>query len=241
MRRLWLFTLCVGLLLGEASHSSADPNGGGSSLTPRTSGEGNSPQKPFPSLETPKGTNAQSKQFLQCNAIFESRKAELSNQLQLLQERALTLQNLQEQTQSLLDQRNAKVAAMEKALDTRLKEFEAKEKAFKDLQTQKEKDLKKLIAQNEKLLKEIKEGSNSKVATTYAKMKDSKAAPILQDMPMDKAATILSKLEAKDMGKILAKMDPAKAASLTEMLQKGPPFKAPPPSPPKPKPKDEDE
>ncbi|WP_053942121.1 MotE family protein, partial [Helicobacter ailurogastricus] len=219
MRRLALCAVFVGLLLGD---------------TDQISSNGANPPKPFPSLSTPKGANPSSQQFLQCNAIFESRKAELSNQLQLLQERALTLQNLQEQTQSLLDQRNAKVAEREKALDTRLKEFEAKEKAFKDLQAQKEKELKKLVAQNEELLKEIKEASSSKVATTYAKMKDSKAAPILQDMPIDQAATILSKLEAKDMGKILAKMDPQKAANLTEMLQKGPPFKAPPPPPPPP-------
>nr|WP_231850736.1 MotE family protein [Helicobacter heilmannii] len=219
--------MCVGMLLADA------PPAPQSGQTP--------PANSFPSLEIPKGANHASQQFLQCNAIFESRKAEINNQLQLLQERALTLQNLQEQTQSLLDQRNAKVAKREKDLDAHLKEFEAKEKAFKDLQTQKEKELKKLIAQNEQLLKEIKEGSSSKVATTYAKMKDSKAAPILQDMPINQAATILSKLEAKDMGKILAKMDPAKAASLTEMLQKGPPFKAPPPPPPPPKPKDEDE
>ncbi|BCZ18655.1 hypothetical protein NHP190012_02970 [Helicobacter sp. NHP19-012] len=216
MRSLALYAVCVGLLLADA---------------PAPQSTKNPPARSFSSPETPKGANAKSQQFLQCNAIFESRKAEINNQLQLLQERALTLQNLQEQTQSLLDQRNAKVAAREKALDTRLKEFETKEKAFKDLQAQKEKDLKKLMAQNEKLLKEIKEASTSKVATTYAKMKDSKAAPILQDMPVDQAATILSKLEAKDMGKILAKMDPAKAASLTEMLQKGPPFKAPPPPP----------
>ncbi|WP_233711805.1 MotE family protein, partial [Helicobacter salomonis] len=179
--------------------------------------------------ETPaqvKETPAQ--QFLQCNAIFESRKAEIDRQLQALQERALTLQTLQNQTQSLLDQRSAKVVEREKALGIKLKEFEDKEANLKKTQEENEKKLKALIAKNEKLLKEIKAASQSKLASTYAKMKDSKAAPILQDLSPAQAAQILSTLEAKDMGKILAKMDPAKAATLTEMLQKGPPFKDPP-------------
>ncbi|WP_411709943.1 magnesium transporter MgtE N-terminal domain-containing protein [Helicobacter felis] len=72
-------------------------------------------------------------------------------------------------------------------------------------------------------------------------MKDSKAAPILQDLPPSQAAQMLSTLEAKDMGKNLAKMDPQKAAMLTEMLQKGPPFKGPPKPPPPPPPKKPDE
>uniref|UniRef100_UPI001F29F368 MotE family protein n=1 Tax=Helicobacter salomonis TaxID=56878 RepID=UPI001F29F368 len=179
--------------------------------------------------ETPaqvKETPAQ--QFLQCNAIFESRKAEIDRQLQALQERALTLQTLQNQTQSLLDQRSAKVVEREKALGIKLKEFEDKEANLKKTQEENEKKLKALIAKNEELLKEIKVASQSKLASTYAKMKDSKAAPILQDLSPAQAAQILSTLEAKDMGKILAKMDPAKAATLTEMLQKGPPFKDPP-------------
>ncbi|WP_104752056.1 MotE family protein, partial [Helicobacter baculiformis] len=172
-----------------------------------------------------------SQQFLQCNAIFESRKAEIDAQLQRLQERALTLQTLQNQTQSLLDQRSAKVVEREKALSLKLKELEDKQDAFKKTQAESEKKLKTLIAKNEELLKEIKTASQSKLSSTYAKMKDSKAAPILQDLPPSQAAQILSTLEAKDMGKILAKMDPVKAALLTEMLQKGPPFKDPPKPP----------
>ncbi|WP_121021270.1 MotE family protein [Helicobacter vulpis] len=182
-----------------------------------------------------------SEQFLQCNAIFESRKAEIDAQLQRLQERALTLQSLQNQTQSLLDQRSAKVVEREKALGVKLKELEDKQAHFKQAQEESEKKLKALIAKNEELLKEIKTASQSKLSSTYAKMKDSKAAPILQDLRPSQAAQILSTLEAKDMGKILAKMDPAKAAMLTEMLQKGPPFKDPPKPPPPPPKKSEDE
>ncbi|WP_104749792.1 MotE family protein [Helicobacter cynogastricus] len=180
-------------------------------------------------------------QFLQCNAIFESRKAEIDQQLQMLQQRALTLQTLQNETQHLLDQRSAKVNEREKALSAKLKELEGKEAQLKTTQEENEKKLKNLIAKNEELLKEIKEASQSKLSSTYAKMKDSKAAPILQDLPPSQAAQILSTLEAKDMGKILAKMDPQKAAMLTEMLQKGPPFKDPPKPPPPPPPKNPDD
>ena len=56
-------------------------------------------------------------------------------------------------------------------------------------------------------------------------MKDSKSAAILQALPDDEAAEILFTLDTKVMSKILAKMDPQKAATLTAMLQKGPPFK----------------
>uniref|UniRef100_UPI000EB0FA10 MotE family protein n=1 Tax=Helicobacter labacensis TaxID=2316079 RepID=UPI000EB0FA10 len=171
-------------------------------------------------------TQTPSEQFLQCNAIFESRKAEIETQLQALQARALSLQTLQKETQSLLDQRRAKVLEREKALGVKLKELEDKETAFKQTQAENEKKLKALIAKNEELLKEIKSASQSKLSSTYAKMKDSKAAPILQDLPPSQAAQILSTLEAKDMGKILAKMDPAKAATLhNKCLQKVPPLK----------------
>ncbi|WP_104682346.1 MotE family protein [Helicobacter felis] len=220
MPRFALYMICVGLLWGAEDHNAKPP-------------------KPFPTLETPKDST--SRQFLQCSAIFESRKAEIDQQLQMLQQRALTLQTLQTETQHLLDQRSAKVVEREKALSAKLKEIENKEAQLKTTQEENEKKLKKLIAKNEELLKEIKEGSQSKLSSTYAKMKDSKAAPILQDLPPSQAAQILSTLEAKDMGKILAKMDPQKAAMLTEMLQKGPPFKDPPKPPPPPPPKKPDE
>ncbi|MDE5592004.1 MAG: PDP protein, partial [Helicobacter sp.] len=59
---------------------------------------------------------------------------------------------------------------------------------------------------------------------TYAGMKDSKSAAILENLPEKEAAAILFGLDTKTMSKILAKMNPQKAAALTQILQKGPPF-----------------
>ena len=55
-------------------------------------------------------------------------------------------------------------------------------------------------------------------------MKDSKSAAILENLPESEAAMILFALDTKVVGKILAKMDPQKAANLTQIIQKGPPF-----------------
>ena len=55
--------------------------------------------------------------------------------------------------------------------------------------------------------------------------RDSKSAAILQNLPDEEAAMILFALDTKTTSKILSKMDVQKAATLTTLLQKGPPFK----------------
>ena len=89
-----------------------------------------------------------------------------------------------------------------------------------------ENNIKDLIKQNEDLLSQIDAKKSQKISQTYAKMKDSKASAIIEELPLNEAAEILFAMDSKDIGKIFAKMDAQKAAKLTEMLKKGPPFVA---------------
>ncbi|PAF42729.1 hypothetical protein BKH45_03740 [Helicobacter sp. 11S03491-1] len=167
-----------------------------------------------------------SKQLLECNAIFESRKDEIIDQVRQLDEKKQAIEALQNASQNILNQREAKLKEREKALSLKLKEIQEQENKAKQINDEKETKIKNLITKNEEILKAINGAKNNKLALTYAKMKDSKAAPIIENLPQDEAASILFALSAQDMGKILSKMDPKKAAELTEILKKGPPFES---------------
>lgn len=155
------------------------------------------------------------REVLECNAIFEQRKSEILRGIEQIDEQQQALQALQSATQVVLDQREAALKKREDEVARIRAETEEREQRIK-----------RLLKNNEELLKQIKAAKDDKIAETYAKMKDSKAAPIIENLPDDKAATILFSLESKDMGKILAKMNPARAAELTAILQKGPPFES---------------
>lgn len=182
----------------------------------------------IPTIEVHKTTQNNSKnseELLNCNIIFESRKDEIKDQIRELNEKNQTLQILKDATQNLLQNREIKLKEREDALRIKLKEIEDKEAQATINAKKKEEKIKSLITQNEEILKQIDDSKNNKLAQTYAKMKDSKAALILENLPQEQAASILFALSAQDMGKILSKMDPKKAANLTEILKKGPPFK----------------
>ncbi|PAF49265.1 hypothetical protein BKH41_03225 [Helicobacter sp. 12S02232-10] len=170
-------------------------------------------------------TSQSSSQLLNCNAVFESRKNEIKEQLRELDEKNQAMEALKNATQNIFNQRETKLKERENALSLKLKEIEDKEAKLKAMNDENEAKIKNLIKKNEEVLKEIDQAKNNKLAQTYAKMKDSKAAPIIENLPDMEAAAILFSLSAQDMGKILAKMNPKKAAELTEILKKGPPFK----------------
>ncbi|MDD6055756.1 MAG: MotE family protein [Helicobacteraceae bacterium] len=153
-------------------------------------------------------------EVIDCNIIFEQRKAEIIKEIEKIDAEQQALQALQTATQNVLDQKEADLKNRELALVQKQKEM--------DLQ---EEQIKRLIKKNENILKEIKGATQSKVGETYTAMKDSKSAAILENLPENEAAEILYTLDTKIMSKILAKMTPQKAATLTAMLQKGPPFK----------------
>ncbi|EQD97092.1 MotE family protein [Helicobacter pylori] len=161
-------------------------------------------------------------ELLQCSAIFESKKAELKEDLRQLSEKEQSLRILQTENARLLDEKSDLLNKKEKEIDEKLKNLAAKEEAFKTLQTEEKKHLKNLIEENEEILREIKQAKDSKIGETYSKMKDSKSALILENLPTKNALEILMALKPQELGKILAKMDPKKAAALTELWQKPP-------------------
>ncbi|MCQ2767753.1 MotE family protein [Helicobacter pylori] len=161
-------------------------------------------------------------ELLQCSAIFESKKAELKDDLRQLSEKEQSLRILQTENARLLDEKNDLLSKKEKEVEEKLKNLAAKEEAFKTLQTEEKKRLKNLIEENEEILREIKQAKDSKIGETYSKMKDSKSALILENLPTKNALEILMALKPQELGKILAKMDPKKAAALTELWQKSP-------------------
>ncbi|MGL2427222.1 MotE family protein [Helicobacter pylori] len=161
-------------------------------------------------------------ELLQCSAIFESKKAELKDDLRQLSEKEQSLRILQTENARLLDEKSDLLNKKEKEIDEKLKHLAAKEEAFKTLQTEEKKRLKNLIEENEGILREIKQAKDSKIGETYSKMKDSKSALILENLPTKNALEILMALKPQELGKILAKMDPKKAATLTELWQKPP-------------------
>ncbi len=161
-------------------------------------------------------------ELLQCSAIFESKKAELKDDLRQLSEKEQSLRILQTENARLLDEKTDLLNQKEKEVEEKLKNLAAKEEAFKTLQTEEKKRLKNLIEENESILREIKQAKDSKIGETYSKMKDSKSALILENLPTQNALEILMALKPQELGKILAKMDPKKAAALTELWQKPP-------------------
>ncbi|WP_033763810.1 MotE family protein [Helicobacter pylori] len=161
-------------------------------------------------------------ELLQCSAIFESKKAELKDDLRQLSEKEQSLRILQTENARLLEEKSELLNQKEKEVEEKLKNLTAKEEAFKNLQAAEKKRLENLIEENEDILREIKQAKESKIGETYSKMKDSKSALILENLPTKNALEILMALKPQELGKILAKMDPKKAAALTELWQKPP-------------------
>ncbi len=163
-------------------------------------------------------------ELIQCNVVFEQRKDEIISQIKELEDKKQSLELLQKASDDLFNQRENKLKEKEQDLNKQLNTLNAKEESMNKDFNEREAKIKKLIAKNEELLRQIQDESDNKIAQTYAKMKDSKAAAILSDLPSNQAAGILFLLKAQEVGKILAKMQPQKAAELTEVLKKGPPF-----------------
>ncbi|AFI05531.1 MotE family protein [Helicobacter cetorum] len=161
-------------------------------------------------------------ELLQCSVIFESKKAELKDELRQLSEKEQSLRVLQTENARLLQEKSDLLAQKEQEVDEKLKSLQAKEEAFKTLQAKEKKRIENLIEEDEQILREIKQAKASKIGETYSKMKDSKSALILENLPTQNALEILMALKPQELGKILAKMNPQKAADLTKLWQKSP-------------------
>ena len=199
--RLLLFLICLGILGADVNKST--PN----EIT----------------KNTPKKEPNTSK-ILDCNAIFNARKDEITNQLNALNEKMQNLEVYKNATQNLIKQKEADLENKFKELESKLKEQKAQIDKEKQAIENEKKEIENLIAKNEQILADIKDTSNSKVSKTFAGMKENRAAPIIEELDNAKAAEILSSLTSSEMAKIMSKMDPKRAAELTLIISKGPPF-----------------
>lgn len=155
----------------------------------------------------------------QCNAIFETRKKEISLDLQKLSERQNTINILNQENIKLLKQKQDKLNEQEKTLQEMYKNMKEEEEKSKLEAETKLKEASDILQKNEKILEKIKGEKDSKLSESYAKMKDSAAAQILSNMSEEDAINILLSLQAKQVGLILSKMQPGVAAALTQALQ----------------------
>lgn len=154
-------------------------------------------------------------EVLNCSAVFEERKAELQTELSKITEQRKMMNIFYDEQRRLNDRKLEQLKLQEARVQWLIDEAKSRENNIKDL-----------IKQNEDLLSQIDAKKSQKISQTYAKMKDSKASAIIEELPLNEAAEILFAMDSKDIGKIFAKMDAQKAAKLTEMLKKGPPFVA---------------
>ena len=149
-----------------------------------------------------------------CNSVFESRKNELLDVLDRIDDEKQVLESLNSATKNILDRKSRSLDKKENFLLEKEKKVNVKLAR-----------LKALVKKNEKILKEIKDVLNNKITEAYSKMGASKAANILNEMDFEKAAGILFNLEPKSMSNILAKMEAASASEVTLIIKRGPPFK----------------
>lgn len=154
-------------------------------------------------------------EVLNCSAVFEERKAELQAELSKIEQQRKMMNIFYDEQRRLNDRKLEQLKLQEARVQGLIDEAKSRENNIKDL-----------IKQNEDLLSQIDAKKSQKISQTYAKMKDSKASAIIEELPLNEAAEILFAMDSKDIGKIFAKMDALKAAKLTEMLKKGPPFVA---------------
>ena len=152
-------------------------------------------------------------EVLNCESVFEMRKAELQKEIDKIAEQRKMMNILQDEQRRINDKKLEQLKLQEARVQGLIDEAKSRENNIKDL-----------IKQNEELLAQIDAKKSQKISQTYAKMKDSKASAIIEELPLNEAAEILFAMDSKDIGKIFAKMDAGKAAKLTEMLKKGPPF-----------------
>jgi flagellar motility protein MotE (MotC chaperone) len=152
-------------------------------------------------------------QSVDCTKVFEDRKQELVQEVDIIDEARQSFEALKAATNALFDKQKAKLDGQRRDISASL-----------DTIKQKEAKIKKMLEKNRNLLEAIKGAKNDKISKTYNKMKDSAAASIIAVLPVDSAAAIMFTLPAKKVSKIMAKMDPTIAAKVTQRISVGPPF-----------------
>jgi len=155
------------------------------------------------------------KELVDCNMIFDERKEEITREIEKVEEEKQSFEAYKDATNELLNKREVKIKEKEQIVSEILDDIKDRHDRIK-----------KILDENKKLMNEIEKLKDNKISETFAKMKASKAAPILDAMEPSKAASILFNLDPKVLGKLLSKMDANKASTVTDLIKKGPPFKA---------------
>lgn len=150
-----------------------------------------------------------------CNAIFDSRKGEISFEIDRLDRSKSELDALREATLRVLSEKENAVKNKENSIDEKLKAIEA-ERA----------KIEAMLNANKEVLNQLKEQKDGKLTQLYSGMKASNAGEIMNALDPYLAAVILSQLDSKTAASIIARIEPAQAAVITAILHKGPPYEA---------------
>lgn len=152
-------------------------------------------------------------QQVDCHQIFELRKLEIIQEADRLERQKVELADLRRATDRILGNQEAQLTEREAQLQLQLDDIRAERER-----------LDVLVQRNQKILDEIDQVRDDKLVELYTQMRPSSAGEVMNSMDLHLAARILYALESKIAADIVARMDPANAAQLTVILQKGPPF-----------------
>lgn len=152
--------------------------------------------------------------------IYAQKREEILREYEKLELKKQELNSLNNASQKLFAQREAKLLKQEENLNKILLEITQKEQNISKMNEESEQKISKMLAKNEEILKQIKDGNKDKMLEVYTKMKDAKVASVLSQMDDKDAVRILYRLEPKKIAGIMAKLDEKKAALYTDLIKR---------------------
>ncbi len=152
--------------------------------------------------------------------IYAQKREEILREYEKLELKKQELNSLNNASQKLFAQREAKLLKQEENLKKILLEITQKEQNISKMNEESEQKISKMLAKNEEILKQIKDGNKDKMLEVYAKMKDAKVASVLSQMDDKDAVRILYRLEPKKIAGVMAKLDEKKAALYTDLIKR---------------------
>lgn len=152
--------------------------------------------------------------------IYAQKREEILREYEKLELKKQEINSLNNASQKLFAQREAKLLKQEENLNKILLEITQKEQNISKMNEESEQKISKMLAKNEEILKQIKDGNKDKMLEVYAKMKDAKVASVLSQMDDKDAVRILYRLEPKKIAGVMAKLDEKKAALYTDLIKR---------------------
>ena len=152
--------------------------------------------------------------------IYAQKREEILREYEKLELKKQELNSLNNASQKLFAQREAKLLKQEENLNKIVLEITQKEQNISKMNEESEQKISKMLAKNEEILKQIKDGNKDKMLEVYTKMKDAKVASVLSQMDDKEAVRILYRLEPKKIAGVMAKLDEKKAALYTDLIKR---------------------